>query len=35
MRYFREIKDFIKSNSADFNRCEARPNWNGYKVYTV
>ncbi len=29
------IKDFIKSNSADFDRYEASPNWNGYKVYTV
>lgn len=29
------IQDFIKLNNADFDSYEARPDWKGYKVYSV
>lgn len=29
------IQDFIKLNNADFDSYEARPDWKGYKVYSI
>jgi len=29
------IQEFIKANKTDFDQYEARPDWNGYKVYLV
>lgn len=29
------IQDFIEENKTDFDTYEARPDWKGYKVYSV
>ena len=29
------IQDFIKENKTDFDTYEARPDWKGYRIYSV